>query len=105
MDADIEVSAVLDRLAQPAALDDARRADLEALCRKVHVARRVYARYAPGWKKPARAEPLDAQQWPRLVEVFLRQAGQRFHGDGYGWRFISFFRSNILSNVRCTVYG
>lgn len=58
----------------PGELDAGARADLHALARKIHVARRVASSYAPGWKRREGAEPLDAAGWPLLVAVLLASA-------------------------------
>ncbi len=47
------------------------RRELEWLCRKIQVARRVDARYRSGWKKEAGAPTLDKGAWVDLVGVLV----------------------------------
>lgn len=47
---------------------------LEALCRKIHVAKQVTARYGPGWKKDAAAPGLGTLEWRLLVVVLIAYA-------------------------------
>ncbi len=44
---------------------------LEQLCRKIHVANKLMATYAPGWKKLPEALPLSQLHWPVLITVLL----------------------------------
>ncbi len=60
--------------AWPERLSKDRHRSLEALCRKIHVARQVLAVYRPGWKRRKSAEPLLAAFWPLLTGVFLAYA-------------------------------
>ena len=54
-----------------AALGSEPRQQLEWLCRKIHVAKRVDARYRLGWKKDPGSSPLDLGLWTDLVDVLL----------------------------------
>ena len=69
----VNTSKILVSLAQtwPEPLSDQQRKDLEALCRKVHVAKKVMAIYAPGWKKVPEPVPLSLPHWPVLITVLL----------------------------------
>jgi hypothetical protein len=72
-DGPIDVVDVLLRLAagwHGKRADPAQRTDLEALARKVHVARRVGATYKPGWKKDKEAPALGSEHGALLAGVF-----------------------------------
>ena len=72
----IDTIAVLRDLARvaPGAPDAERRAWLDALMRKVHVAKRVDAHYDGRWRRRDGAAPLPAEAWPLLVAVLLAHA-------------------------------
>lgn len=44
---------------------------LEALCKKVAVAKKIWAVYDPGWKKSAAPEPLPTPLWSLLIATLL----------------------------------
>jgi hypothetical protein len=50
---------------------DEHRRDLETLCRKVHVAKKLMSVYAPGWKRVPEAVPLSLPYWSLTVAVLL----------------------------------
>jgi|GEM_PF-6879990 len=52
------------------------RAALEALCRKVDIAKKVWKDYSPDWKTARVKEPLPLNWWPLLVAAFLQGATQ-----------------------------
>ncbi len=54
------------------------RATLDALNRKVHVAKTTLARYGRGWKRKKGAEPLRAETWRLLIAVFFAYAGDAY---------------------------
>lgn len=54
------------------------RTEIEAVCRKVHVARRVDAQYGKGWKKLKDREDLEASAWPLLIGVLLASSDSEF---------------------------
>lgn len=55
----------------PEPLSDQQRKDLEAMCRKVHIAKKVMAIYAPGWKKVPEPVPLSLPYWSALIAILL----------------------------------
>jgi hypothetical protein len=55
-------------------LSASQRSDLEALARKVHVAKKMMASYGAGWKKTQDSEELATECWPLLIAVFLAHA-------------------------------
>jgi hypothetical protein len=57
--------------AWPGPLRQQQRANLDALIRKVHLARRVLTEYELGWKPPATPEALGAAAWRLLVGVLV----------------------------------
>lgn len=66
------------------------RENLDALCRKVHVARRVDASYGPGWKKLADRQPLDVAAHPLLVAVLLANGERVAQRDrGYSLKLLN----------------
>lgn len=77
----LAVVAELVRLAQLEPQGGEARAPLEALCRKVHVARRIDACYGLGWKKLDEPQPLDVSAYPLLVSVLLAHAERAAQGD------------------------
>ncbi len=50
------------------------RRDLEMICHKIAVAKRVLALYDSDWKKTADTTPLQAKHWALLIAVLLVQA-------------------------------
>ena len=86
VDGTLQTAAVLAALARsdPAALDTTARRDLEALCRKVHVARRVDTCYSAGWKKRKGEKPLELAWWPVLVAVLLAHSNAAVVADEEG---------------------
>lgn len=50
------------------------RRDLEMICHKVAVAKKVLAVYDADWKKTADATPLQTEYWPLLIAVLLVRA-------------------------------
>ena len=69
----ISTPQTLVKLAQrwPSTPDQEGRAALEALCRKVHVAKKVMNSYQIDWKKDPEARPLDQIHQPLLIAVLL----------------------------------
>ena len=65
---------VLSGLARADAAAPQARASLDALCRKIHIARVVYDAYSPTWGKHANATPVSAELWRLLLAVLLRVA-------------------------------
>lgn len=59
---------------------------LEALCRKIHIARRVWTAYDPPWKNPLERTPLPLEAWPVLIGALLHMAERRreVEPDGVG---------------------
>jgi len=55
----------------PQYLDQVEMSALDALCRKVDVARKVWLSYDKEWKNPALKEPLPNSVWPALIAAFL----------------------------------
>lgn len=55
----------------PEPLGDEQRRDLEALCRKLHVAKKLMAAYATGWNKIPEAVPLPLPYWSLTIAVLL----------------------------------
>lgn len=55
----------------PKPLNEKENAGLEALCRKIAVAGKVWSAYSASWKKIDSAEPLPAFCWSVLIAVLL----------------------------------
>lgn len=60
--------------AWPAAPDPRSVGGLDALARKLSVAREILAAYGPGWSRPASPEPLAPPAWALLVAVLVAYA-------------------------------
>ena len=79
----ISVPAVLAHLAAswrcgPSEIDDEW---LDALCRKIDVAGRVWTTYEPGWRKPAEAKVLPEPLRRLLIALLLAYAHPTADGD------------------------
>jgi hypothetical protein len=68
-------------VAKPGDAFDAReRKTLDRLCRKIDIARRVWADYDPDWNKPLTERKLPTEFGPALVLAFLRRARECARG-------------------------
>lgn len=61
--------------------DDGERHALDALCRKVDIAKRLMSRYDDDWKKPCSNEPAPKQAWALTVALFIH-VSRFYRGDG-----------------------
>ena len=62
--------------------DSATRSDLDALCRKLQVAKTTLARYGQGWKRQKGAPKLTAAAWRLLVGMLIAHADAANHQFG-----------------------
>jgi hypothetical protein len=60
--------------AWPGPLSPEQEESLEALCRKIHIAKRVTSRYGPRWTKDAHAGELNGLEWRLLIVVLIAYA-------------------------------
>jgi hypothetical protein len=79
--------------AWPGPLGDEQRRDLEALCRKLHVAKKLMAVYAPGWNKVPEAVPLPLPYWSLTIVVLLAYSHltreENRDARGLGFKFLN----------------
>jgi hypothetical protein len=72
---------------------DEQRRDLEALCRKLHVAKKLMAVYAPGWNKIPEAVPLPLPYWSLTIAVLLAYSHlsreENRDARGLGFKFLN----------------
>lgn len=82
----ISTAAVLAELgrAWPGPLSPEQESALEALCRKIHVAKKVTTHYKPRWKKDAAAPSLSPLQGRLLVVVLIAWAAAQNAGTEEG---------------------
>jgi hypothetical protein len=91
----VVTSKVLAGLARswPEPLSDDQRRDLEALCRKVHVAKKLMSVYAPGWKRVSEPVPLSLPYWSLAVAVLLGyshlEEAENEEARGLGFKFLN----------------
>jgi hypothetical protein len=77
----------------PGPLGDEQRRDSEALCRKLHVAKKLMTAYAPGWKKVPEAVPLPLPYSSLTIAVLLAYSHlsreESRDARGLGFKFLN----------------